>query len=534
MLRSFKRAVMQVAAAALVFTSVARAGDTLCSIPPVTYTEAKSTYPASAFALEALESFGIATWYSDRTENGDYAQTAADLVATCGEDTRLSVVIYGIPNKDCAAGESAVGSTVTNTAEYEAFLQTLIDAVGSRKVLYILEPDAIGLLADSTSCGQQAGYLANLQTAIGLLSQNENAQIYLDVGYWTLEYSSTASTVAEIVKQLVSSGSKVKGISLNTSNYQSTTLLSTLCGNFQSAVGSMDLHCIFDTSRNYNGAPSSDEWCNVKSAGIGAAPTSDTGMSNVDYLLWVKPPGDSDGTCAGRTSDAMTGPSAGVFSNDIFQTHWNQGILVKEMGYNVIDGTIYPTSSSSASASSATASSSYTPAASSTSSSSTGQKQDSTTTAPSDTVSQNETSINQSVDASSYAQDTSVDGDADTSNFSLGTVSTGEDQTSTDVPLATTSTPSTASDSTADQTSSSEAQEANTQSGASGGVDTGVIVAVALVAAAVVAVAAIVGVRVRQRKLVADAKTPTDPYPLAEFSSRQLATARDSNILSAL
>lgn len=533
MLRSFRRAVLQVAAAALVLAGATRAGDTLCSIPPTTYTAAKAAYPASAFALEALESYGIATWYSDRTANGDYAQTAADLVASCGDDTRLSVVVYGIPNKDCAAGESAVGSTVTTTDEYKAFLQTLIDAVGSRKVLYILEPDAIGLLADSTSCGQSAGYLANLQVAIGLLSQNDNAQIYLDVGYWTLEYTSTASTVAGIVQQLVSSGTKVKGISLNTSNYQSTSLLSTLCSNFQTAVGSTDLHCIFDTSRNYNGAPSSDEWCNVKTAGVGAVPTSDTGMSNVDYLLWVKPPGDSDGTCSGRTSDAMTGPEAGVFSNDIFQAHWNQGMLVNELGFNVIDGTIYPTSSTGSSAS-ASASSSYTPTASSSSSGSSEQKQDSTSAPSSDSASQNGTLTNGSVDSAPYDQESSVDSDADTSNFSIGEVSAAGDDSTTASPVATTSAPSTASDSTADQTSSSESQEANTQSAGTGGVDTGIIVAIALVAAAVVAVAAIVGVRVRQRKLLAEAKTPTDPYPVGEFNSRQLASARDSNILSAL
>ncbi|KAG1701955.1 hypothetical protein DVH05_010445 [Phytophthora capsici] len=253
MLRSFRSAVAASLLLAVAGTELVLA-ETLCSLPPVTYAKAKTAYPASAFAIEALEKHGIATWYSDRTENGDYAQTAADLVASCSEDSRISVVVYGLPNKDCAAKESAVGSTVQSTSDYVSFLNTLTTAIGKRKVLYILEPDAIGLLADTTGCGQGAGYLANLQTAIGLLSQNENADIYLDVGYWTLEYPATSTAVAGIVKQLVSAGSKVKGIMLNTSNYQSTSKLSTLCSNFQNAVGSTDLHCIFDTSRNYHGA----------------------------------------------------------------------------------------------------------------------------------------------------------------------------------------------------------------------------------------------------------------------------------------
>lgn len=524
------RFLQGLSAIALVAMQAVHAGDTLCSVAPLNYASAKTTYPASAFALEALESFGVSTWYSDRVANGNYASTASELVAACGEDTRLSVVVYGIPNKDCAAGESATGSTVTTTEQYQNFLQTLIDSVGSRKVLYILEPDAIGLLADSTSCGQSAGYLENLKIAITMLSTNENAQIYLDVGYWTLEYTSTASTVASIVKQLLATSSnKVKGISLNTSNYQSTSLLSTLCSNFQSAIGSTDLHCIFDTSRNYNGGPSSDEWCNVKSAGIGAVPTSDTGMDNVDYLLWVKPPGDSDGTCSGRTSDAMSGPAAGVYSDDIFKTHWNQGILVKELGFNVIDGTIYPTSSSDsadstpAPSTTAPATSTPTPSAASSSASNSAeqQKQDKV-------ISSSSGSSNATTTISAAQQESSVESDADSTEFTLGSVDAA-DQTTTS-----TETPAATSDSTSQTDSSSAAQEANTQSEGGGGETVGIIVVAALVAAVVVAIAAIVGVRARQRKMLDEAKTPTEPYPTAEFSSHQLASARDSNILSVL
>lgn len=514
MLRSFRLAVAL--AASLMATALA--GDTLCSIAPSNYKSAKSSFPASKFALDALENYGVSTWYSDRTANGNYAQTASDLVAACADSTRLNVVVYGIPNKDCAAGESQTGSTVTTTAQYVTFLQTLIDAVGSRKVLYILEPDAIGLLADSTSCGQSAGYLANLKTAIGMLSNNDNAQIYLDVGYWTLEYTSTANTVASIVKELVASGSKVKGISLNTSNYQSSSLLATLCNNFQTAVGSSDLHCIFDTSRNYNGAPSSDEWCNVKSAGVGARPTSDTGISNVDYFLWVKPPGDSDGTCAGRTSDAMTGPGAGIFSNDIFTAHWNQGIFVKELGYHAIDGTIYESTDDNSTASSA-----------STASASADDEQ-LATTAPTKTGIIYSTTSSVDEERSYDDSSASVEGEADSATF---TVSTIAPSTAEQTPTPTTTT---ASPSTADQVSaSSDAQEANTQSEGGSAVSTGVIVLIGLVGAAVAALAAIIGVRARQKKLLEEAKTPTDPYPTPMLGGgMQLSTARDSNMLSAL
>ncbi|ETN23562.1 hypothetical protein PPTG_00138 [Phytophthora nicotianae INRA-310] len=480
--------------------------DTLCSLPPVTYTKAKTAYPASAFAIEALEKYGIATWYSDRKDNGDYAQTAANLVSSCPEDSRISIVVYGLPNKDCAAKESAVGSTVQSASDYVTFLNTLTSTIGNRKVLYILEPDAIGLLADTTGCGNSAGYLANLQTAIGLLSQNENAVIYLDVGYWTLEYPATSTAVIDIVKQLVTAGSKVKGISLNTSNYQSTSKLSTLCSNFQSAIGSTDLHCIFDTSRNRNGGPSSNEWCNVKSAGIGALPTDQTGISNVDYFIWAKPPGDSDGTCDGRTPDSMQGPGAGVFFNELFQSLWNQGTMVTEKGYPVIDGTVRSSTGS--------ASTTQTPPAS--------QNQDHevafyNATAPSTNT------------ASSKTSDSTPASNAGQTNYYQSTQTSLEtaEQGSTPAPPLTPIPVSKAADS----------EQISTESSRTSTVGMGMIVLIAVVAAAVVVLAAIVGIRRRQKKMVNAAKTPElsalAPLPttIVDFRPHRRTPARDSNIL---
>ncbi|KAL4129054.1 hypothetical protein PRIC2_005066 [Phytophthora ramorum] len=516
MLRSFRSAV---AVSFLLALGVVQAADTLCSLPPVTYTKAKSAYPASAFAIEALEKYGIATWYSDRTENGDYAQTAADLVSTCPEDSRISVVVYGLPNKDCAAKESAVGSTVHSASDYATFLNTLTAAIGNRKVLYILEPDAIGLLADSTSCGQSAGYLANLQTAIGLLSQNENADIYLDVGYWTLEYPATSTAVANIVKQLVSAVSnKVKGITLNTSNYQSTDTLSKLCSNFQSAVGSTDLHCVFDTSRNKNGSPQSQEWCNVKSAGIGALPTSDTGIGNVDYFIWAKPPGDSDGTCEGRTSDSMQGPGAGVFFDALFQSLWNQGILVAEMGLDAIDGTVHSSTVSGSSASSPT-------------------------TQTSSASQQQEQQQGQEADMYNATAPSSTAGEKPSSAAATAAPSTAEQatqqSTGTQTSLQTTKTASTPTPNAPPTpvSKSSDSQQISTESSGTSTMGTGVVILIALVAAAVVALAVIVGVRQRQKKMLSGAKTPEGsalrplPTTIVDFRPQVTAVARDSNIL---
>ena len=67
-------------------------------------------------------------------------------------------------------------------------------------------------------------------------------------------------------------------------------------------------HFIIDTSRNGIGS-TSGEWCNPKGQSLGSEPTTNTGNALVDALLWIKQPGESDGTCNG-------GPAAGTWWAD--------------------------------------------------------------------------------------------------------------------------------------------------------------------------------------------------------------------------
>jgi cellulase/cellobiase CelA1 len=159
----------------------------------------------------------------------------------------------------------------------------------------------------------------------------------LDVGFWTLEDTASANKIANAVKSLSGSG-KLKGITLNTSNYRPTADMAKLCTNFQNAYGSMSLNCAVDTSRNYNNNPPDREWCNARFGGIGKLPTTNTGFGNIDYLIWIKPVGESDGQCdtGSHTSNSMRGPAAGAFFKDAFVLLWNQGIFVKEKGFKTV------------------------------------------------------------------------------------------------------------------------------------------------------------------------------------------------------
>ncbi|CEG46937.1 glycoside hydrolase family 6 protein [Plasmopara halstedii] len=316
---------------------VIHTAETLCSLPPITYASAKEMYPDSAFALSHLETLGIATWYTDRDDSGDVTQTAMDLVVACPESSRLSIVVYGLPNKDCDAGYSSGEGTVKTSADYKEFISNLAFVIEKRKVLYVLEPDAIGLLA-SNECAVKFGYEKNLITAIKLLSKNPNAEIYLDVGFWALQRSNTTNIVTKTVKKLAKTG-RVKGIALNTSNYRATEEIAKLCTAFQTAMGSTNLHCVIDSSRNFQEFvnESSSEWCNVRKAGIGAPPTNVTNLDGIDYFLYLKPPGDSDGTCLDESMDALPGPQAGQFFNEHFIKLWNQGYFVSTQQMDTID-----------------------------------------------------------------------------------------------------------------------------------------------------------------------------------------------------
>jgi endoglucanase len=65
-------------------------------------------------------------------------------------------------------------------------------------------------------------------------------------------------------------------------------------------------HFVIDTSRNGAGAAPGGAWCNPPGRALGASPGSAGHGARVDALLWIKRPGESDGTCNG-------GPSAGAF-----------------------------------------------------------------------------------------------------------------------------------------------------------------------------------------------------------------------------
>jgi endoglucanase len=204
-------------------------------------------------------------------------------------------VAYNIPNRDCS-GYSAGGATTASA--YQSWINGVAAGIGNNPAVVILEPDALS----STGClsgSELSARVSMLRAAVGTLKSHAATKVYLDAGHsgWV-----DASTMANLLTE--AGVGNANGFALNVSNF--TTTASNIDYGSQVSAKTNGAHFVIDTSRNGNGPTSDNQWCNPSGRAIGTPTTSVTGNALVDGLLWLKTPGESDGTCNG-------GPSAGVW-----------------------------------------------------------------------------------------------------------------------------------------------------------------------------------------------------------------------------
>ena len=177
--------------------------------------------------------------------------------------------------------------------------------LGSKRAVFVLEPDGLPLMTKCLNAEKQAERVAMIRYAVEKLESTPGATVYLDAGH------SAWVPAAEMAPRLKAAGIDLAdGFSLNVSNYQATPDLLAYGHALSALLGGK--HFIIDTSRNGNGAPqgvSGDDeraWCNPDGRALGTPPTTNTGDPLCDAFLWLKPPGESDGTC-------NHGPAAGAW-----------------------------------------------------------------------------------------------------------------------------------------------------------------------------------------------------------------------------
>jgi endoglucanase len=247
--------------------------------------------PREASLMDFLAEQPVAYWF-DGTDESVYESVQSVVRAAAKHASIPVLVAYNIPERDCG-GYSAGGAR--SEADYIAWINSFANAIGNNRVILILEPDA---LADTRCLSPNAESLRLnlLSQAITIFKQdNATASVYIDTGnpHWV--------AAEEMATRLHRVGiQRADGFALNVSNFETTK------DNIEYGTKISQLldrkHFIIDTSRN--GLGSNGDWCNPPGRAVGEKPSLSTGHPLVDAFLWVKVPGESDGTCHG-------GPKAG-------------------------------------------------------------------------------------------------------------------------------------------------------------------------------------------------------------------------------
>lgn len=250
----------------------------------------KTSRPADALIMKKIGSQSAGTWYGEW--NANVTEDVRKVVASAKAENAIpTLVAYNIPGRDCG-GYSAGGVASMNA--YLSWMKKFSDGIGNNKAIVILEPDALSNVSCLSFSAENDRY-AMLKSAVTILKANPQARVYLDAGHAGWVDSDI------MAKRLVWSGiSAASGFSLNVSNFV-TTSDNTAYGRAISQKTN-NSHFVIDTSRN--GSGTNGEWCNPSGRTIGKTPTLTTGDPLIDAYLWIKPVGESDGTCNG-------GPNAG-------------------------------------------------------------------------------------------------------------------------------------------------------------------------------------------------------------------------------
>ncbi len=277
-----------------------------------------------------------------------------------GKNTVLTLVVYNLPERDCAARASN-GELLAQEHGLERYKLEYIDPIITKLKNYpqlsfaiILEPDSLPNLitnVDSIEKCRKAEpyYREGTYYAIDKLAE-VGASIYVDGGAsgW-LGWHTNRQKAAIYYKSLLEPEGrlqKIRGFAFNTANYNPLTPGNQPDSYYQYNPARSELmyvdqmtqefimaglpaHFVIDTSRNGNPNARKEwrNWCNINDAALGVLPQVNP-YPNVDAYLWVKTPGESDGTSdqTARRFDSMchsidsvrNAPEAGEWFEEYF------------------------------------------------------------------------------------------------------------------------------------------------------------------------------------------------------------------------
>lgn len=230
----------------------------------------------------------------------------------------VQIVIYDLPNRDCAAKASNGEFTIANNgvANYEGYINQISAAVSAYpnvRVVAVVEPDSLANLVTNLSVAAcsaaQSAYLTCTTYVLKTLTQC-NVWLYLDAGHagwlgWPANIGPAATLFTQVYKSSVPN--RVRGLATNVANYnalQATTPDPITQGDpnydeylYITALGPMlaqdGFPASFVTDMGRSGVQDLrvawGDWCNIKGAGMGLRPTaSGLPTTYLDAIVWVK------------------------------------------------------------------------------------------------------------------------------------------------------------------------------------------------------------------------------------------------------
>jgi endoglucanase len=240
---------------------------------------------ADAALLRRIAATPTALWIGDWTPETTVGATVRSALAPArAHGAVLTLVLYAIPRRDCAAGG------LPDADAYRRWVDAVGDAVAGAPAIVLVEPDALAL----TDCLTPVGVVernALIRYAVQRLSRG-STWVYLDAGH------SGWRSPADIAARLRAAGiGQARGFALNVANFGTTADQVAYGHRISAALGS-PTPFVVDVGRNGRGPGDGDlAWCNPPGRALGQRPTTSAPDELTDALLWVKPPGESDGTC---------------------------------------------------------------------------------------------------------------------------------------------------------------------------------------------------------------------------------------------
>jgi endoglucanase len=240
-----------------------------------------------------------AKWFTDwSTVATAHDDVSRYLAGAATANAIPTMVLYRIPQRDCGAWSRG---GARDEQEYKDWVEGIAEGLqGHDEAMVVLEPDALPQLG---KC-EQGDRLGMLRFAVDRLSTT-GARVYIDAG------NETWHSPAEIAERLRLVGvDKVTGFSLNVAAHYTTQGEIDYAQQVRSELSKLginDAHFIIDIARN--GAGPQPNYCNPPGARLGEPPRLYEG-GELDGLLWIINPGETDGACRGGPPRGFWAPAA--------------------------------------------------------------------------------------------------------------------------------------------------------------------------------------------------------------------------------